>query len=379
MSTLYPESYQIEVMKYCSKPSDAMVEQAFNSGQWIGQEKKDGALYQLEKTKSGYVYMFSRSKSRKTGELTEKSDNFPHIKQWAIDNLPNETILIGEVYVIGGHSNDVTKLSGCLPKNAIDRQFKTDVYGGPIHYYIFDCIMYAGKNIQEQPTINRLKYLDNYLRPLVKDQKYVEVATTYTQNFEVELNSIFNQGGEGMVFKRKDCPYRAGKRSTTSQMFKYKEHIDSLDLVCIGLEEPVREYTGKEIETWPYWIERGEQDSNGVYQWFHREKNCYNDYKNNPHIFMPVTKHWWMGWKNAMSLGLYLPDGNLIYVGRVASGFTDEIRQQMAEDPQNFIGHVVQVSCMSINKKDHTIRHCVFEQMRNDKDPQDCLFEEVFK
>jgi hypothetical protein len=54
VSTLYPESYQIPVMKYASKISDQQAQLAFSSGQWLGQEKKDGALYQLEKTKSGY-------------------------------------------------------------------------------------------------------------------------------------------------------------------------------------------------------------------------------------------------------------------------------------------------------------------------------------
>ena len=60
--TLYPESAQIPPMLYCGKPTKTVIKQAFDSGDWIAQEKKDGAFYCLEKTKSGYVYLFSRTK-----------------------------------------------------------------------------------------------------------------------------------------------------------------------------------------------------------------------------------------------------------------------------------------------------------------------------
>ena len=343
MSTLYPESYQIPVMKYASKISDQQAQLAFNSGQWLGQEKKDGALYQLEKTKSGYVYLFSRSISKKTGELAEKSDNFPHIKQWAFENLPNETVIVGEIYVVGGHSNDVTKLSGCLPQNAINRQFKMDNYGGPAHYYMFDVLYWNGEPLLNKGFENRAKYLDN-----LNGIEYIEIAKTIDSNFEEELQKIFSAGGEGMVFKKKDCPYRAGMRATTRQAFKWKEHMDNLDFICIGLEDPVREYTGKEIETWPYW----EDD-------------------------IAVTKPYYYHWKNAMRVGVY-KNNEIIEIGRVASGFTDEMRADMAVHPEKYLEQVVEISCMSVDKKAGTFRHPVFCQMRYDKNPKECLWEEIF-
>ena len=239
MSNLYPNSHQIPAMMYCSKPNQSIIEQAFSDGKWIMQEKIDGT-----------VYMFSRTKSKKTGELAEKSENFPHIKKWAQDNLPNDTILIGELYVVGGHSNDVTKLSGCLPARAVERQFNTNDFGGPIHYYVFDIIMYAGIDLQHKPTIERIeKYLYGELKSSFENQEYVELAKTYYDNFEEHLNNIFSKDGEGAVFKKKNCIYKAGKRSTPNEMFKWKQHLDNIDLICIGLENPIRKYTGKEIET----------------------------------------------------------------------------------------------------------------------------------
>ena len=198
MSELYPESHQISPMKYCSKASDAQARIAFESGEWLAQEKIDGALYQLEKTKSGCVYLFSRSISKKTGELAEKSDNFPHIKQWAYDNLPADTVIIGEIYVVGGHSNDVTKLTGCLPQNAVNRQFKMSEYGGPAHYFIFDIIYWNGENLQDKGFEERARYLNNF-----DETEYIQIAKIFDSNFEEELQKYLLVAEKEWYLKRK--------------------------------------------------------------------------------------------------------------------------------------------------------------------------------
>ena len=377
--TLYPGSYQIDPMRYATKPSQTVIEQAWSSGEWLAQEKKDGSFYQLEKTDAGDVYMFGRTVSKKTGEYTEKSDNFPHIKTWAEEYLPNGTILIGEIYIPGGKSNDVTKISGCLPANAYKRQFESSEYGGPVHYYIFDCIRYEKINYIEAPTIVRYNQLYN-LEEALSYSEYVEVAKNYYDNFEQHLKDIFATGGEGMVFKKKDCPYRVGKRTTTSQMFKYKEHLDSIDLICMELLDPIKEYTGKELDSWRYWESSkyppGENhaDMCGI-----NVSDIAEEYKNNPNCgYYPVTKPYYYGWKNAMRLGAY-KGACLVEVCRVASGLTDEIREDMANNPENYLDKVIEIECMSINKKDGTVRHPVFKRVREDKGFQDCLYDEIFK
>lgn len=335
-------------MRYANKPSLEVILQTWDSGDWISQEKKDGAWYQLEKTDDGEIYLFGRTLSKVTGEFTEKIANVPHIKEWA-EQIPNGTTLVGEIFIPGGKSNDVTKIMGCTETNAYQRQFKTDVYGGPIHYYVFDCIRFKGESLLDTPTINRIEdYLYGELYDLFIQNDYIELAKTYYDDFANNLNLVFAAGGEGMVFKKKDCPYRPGKRTTAKQMYKYKEHMDSIDLICMSLEDATREYSGKEIDTWPYW-----------------EDN------------VPVTKPYYFGWKTAMRLGA-IKDGQLKEVCRVASGLTDELRQDMAENPDNYVGQVIEIECMSINKKDGTVRHPVFRRVREDKSPDDCLYDEIF-
>ncbi len=348
-SSLYPGSQQIAPMRYAVKPSEKQIKEAWSSEQWIAQEKKDGAFYQLEKTDDGNVYMFGRTISKKTGEYTEKSENFLHIKEWARFFLPCGTILIGEVYVPGGKSNDVTKISGCTPANAYKRQFESSEYQ-PVHYYVFDIIRFKGQDLCDTPTIDRLeKFLcGEELAYSFENQKYVEIAQTYYDNFEEHLSHIFAAGGEGMVFKKKDCPYRAGKRTTASQMFKYKESLDSVDLICIELEDPTYYYEGKEADTWPFKNSDGEL----------------------------ITKPAYYGWKNAIRVGAY-KDGRVIEVGTVASGLTDADREEMAINPAKWINEVVEIQCMSTTK-DGALRHPVFRRLRPDKDINDCLYDEIF-
>lgn len=371
--TLYPESKQIPLMLYNGHPRQSVVDAAYNTDHYIAQLKLDGCCYQLEHTESGHVYLFSRTKSKKTGELAEKSANFPHIVEWAKKSLPRQTILIGEIYKPNGHSNDVTKISGCLPRTAIKRQFDTEEFGGPLHYYIFDCLYWEGKNLVDSPF--EIRY--NYIKENIENTAYIEVAQNIEKDFGAYLQKIFAKGGEGVVFKKKNAIYRPGKRST-DDYFKFKQHLDSLDVICIGLEDPVRIYSGKEIETWPYWIERKEKEQDGSYHWISAERNCYEDSLRDPQVYIPVTKPWYYNWKNSMILGVY-KNGEIIQVGKVASGLTDAMREDLANNPENYLNHVVQISCMSVNSKDGTIRHPVFEQMREDKNPEDCAWEDIFQ
>ena len=79
-----------------------------------------------------------------------------------------------------------------------------------------------------------------------------------------------------------------------------------------------------------------------------------------------------------MRLGAYKND-ELVEVCRVASGLTDALREDMANQPDAYLGKVIEIECMSVNKKDGTVRHPVFLCVRFDKNTVDCKWEEIFE
>lgn len=371
---LYPEAenLMIEPMLIWKLPAgkESMLSEVCSNGEYFLEEKIDGAFYQFVKTEN-HSYLFGRTVSKLSGILTEKSDNVPHLKE-ALNCLPAGTILIGEIYVPGGTSKDTVSIMGCLPALAIKRQEKE-----PIHYYVHDIIAYDTVNLIDSPADLRYKILSAIWKKHNLDQySFLRLATRIDEDMEAEISRILKSGGEGAVLKKKDYPYTPGKRPAWSTI-KVKQ-MDSIDLICTGFCDATKEYTGKELVTWEYWEERGERSQDGEYTWLLSEGQYYEDYFHNPHIYRPVTKPYFLGWKTAIRIGAYNDNGELVDLGTVSSGLTDDDKREMTENPDLWLGHVVALDCMQIDKKEHTLRHPVFKCKRDDKDAKDCVISEIF-
>ena len=337
------------------------------SGEYFAEEKIDGALYQFCRTDKGN-YLFGRTVSVKNGLLTNKIDNVPHINS-ALSCLPCGTVIIGEIYVPGGTSKNVTSIMGCLPAEAIKRQDKQ----GKIKYYLHDMIFYNGEDMQSWGAEARYQKLVEAWNEFHLEQfDFLRLAESFDTGIEERLSQILAAGGEGIVLKKKDVPYSEGKRPAWATI-KCKQ-MDTIDLVCTRAIEATKEYTGKELETWPYWQERSEQNQNGEYTWLSSEGQYYEDYLHNPHIYRPITKPYFYGWKTAIGIGAYDDEGNLKEIGTVSSGLTDEMRAHLSD----YVGKVVALQCMSIDRKEKTLRHPIVKAWRDDKNAAECKLSEVF-
>lgn len=371
---LYPEAenLMIEPMLIWKLPAgkESMLSEVCSNGEYFLEEKIDGAFYQFVKTEN-HSYLFGRTVSKLSGILTEKSDNVPHLKE-ALSCLPAGTILIGEIYVPGGTSKDTVSIMGCLPALAIKRQEKE-----PIHYYVHDIIAYDTVNLIDSPADLRYKILSAiWEKHNLNQYSFLRLATRVDEDMEAEISRILKSGGEGAVLKKKDYPYTPGKRPAWSTI-KVKQ-MDSIDLICTGFCDATKEYTGKELATWEYWEERGERRQDGEYTWLLSEGRYYEDYLHNPHIYRPITKPYFLGWKTAIRIGAYNDKGELVDLGTVSSGLTDDNKREMTENPDLWLGHVVALDCMQIDKKEHTLRHPVFKCKRDDKNAKDCVISEIF-
>ena len=368
ISELYPEAEDMMlpamlIWKLPAGKEDKLSEVCEN-GDYFLEEKVDGAFYQFVKTQN-YSYLFGRTVSRKTGLLTEKSANVPHIID-ALSTIPADTVIVGEIYVPGGTSKDVTSIMGCLAEKAIARQKDK-----PIHFYLHDITFYNGEDVTALGAEDRYDLLHKLWDECgLAQYSFLRLAEKVTENLEQTISDILARGGEGAVLKKKDAPYTPDKRPAWSTV-KIKQ-MDSIDLVCMGFCPPTKEYTGKEIETWPYWVKTTDDPEFGEVE--ELSTSC----KYGEEGWQPATKYYAFNQYSAIKIGVYDGNGTLVELGTVSSGLTDEMKQNMSEDPELYLGRVVSLDCMSIDKGSKTLRHPVFKAWRDDKNPEDCKINEVF-
>ena len=89
-----------------------------------------------------------------------------------------------------------------------------------------------------------------------------------------------------------------------------------------------------------------------------------------------------LGWKRPgkigkcrhIIIGAYDDEGNLKEIGTVSSGLTDEMRAHL----DDYVGKVVALQCMSIDRKEKTLRHPIVKAWRDDKNAAECKLSEVF-
>lgn len=360
---LYPGALMYETM-LINKGNETVLKKACESDEYFGQLKKDGYWYQYEKHSAG-TYLFSRSASRTTGLQSEKSDNVPHIID-ALSCLPNDTIIIGEIYYPGGSSKNVTTIMGCLPQKAIERQ--NGSYG-KIHYYIHDILMYKGVNfvVAETGAWERYNILKKIYELHNLDQyDFIELADVWCDNLYERVGNALSAGEEGMVIKLKNGKYEPGKRPMTNLKAK---KVDFADVIIIGFEEPTKEYYGKELDSWGFCID----DNNN------RLQGSYKDLIAAGYNPTPVTKPYYYKWLNArIKIGAYDSKGNIIDIGTIHSGISDEMKEDMSINPNKYLNKVCSIQMMEMDKKEHTIRHGFFKFLREDKEAKECTIENIF-
>ena len=357
-----PEAECIQAMKIWKLPDgkEDMFPTVCTNGDYFAELKKDGYWYEFEKT-DNHMYLFSRNISKNTGILTEKLANVPHIEE-ALAVLPAGTILIGEIYYPGKTSKDVTRIMGCLAEEAISRQ-----KDNPVHFYLHDVIKYNGEDLQSYGALTRYKVLCKIWEKFNLSQyPFMELAQAVYEDIYDYTAQALKDGEEGVVLKLKTAQYAPDKRPAWSSI-KIKK-IDYLDAILIGFDDATKEYEGKEIKTWPYW-EKVLDDGNIIHS---------NICQYGIIGWQPVTKGYFYGWKTAIHIGAYDENGNIVEIGTVSSGLTDELREGFAKHPENYLNKVVSLQCMEKSVKDHTLRHAFFKGFRDDKNPSDCLLNTIF-
>lgn len=357
IEALYPEAGELMIDPMLIKLGEQeQLKEAAASGDYFSQEKIDGYLGMFIRTPN-HSYFFTRTVSKKTGLLTEKIANIPHIQQ-ALDCIPANTIILGEIYYPGGTSKNCTEIMGCLPAKAIKRQ-EQEGYG-LIHYYIYDVLKLDGRDLITEQVNNLDRY--NLVKDLFEKHNlgqydFLRLAENIEENIWEKTCEILEAGGEGMVYKLKTGLYEPGKRPSTNLKAKQVDHFDCF---IIGFEKPEHDYRGKEIESWQYW----ENEDGTLF--------CGDGYRLG---LKPITKYWYNNWMNSdIKVGVYDENNNVIDLGTIHSGISDDLRADMSKNPDKYLNRVIEVQCMSIDKEARTLRHAFLVNFRDDKNKEECLW-----
>lgn len=372
--------YDLPAMKYYSpstswsaekKKENAM--QKIFSGEWWGSQKRDGIFVMCGRNQDGDIFLRPRAKNTK-GEFVNKVDWVPQIHTFLAAMEPG-TVFLGELYLPRDEqAKSTSSIMNSLQPRAVKKQQKEK---DKLHLYIFDVLANKGKSLLDAPALKRFTTLHK-MSSLHAD--YVEWAK-YCNGQELwdMLQQLLADGYEGVVITHQDAPYQPGKRSNKISLKIKKELQDTVDCIMIGANAPAREYTGKEIETWPYWINDRTSEKiidNEVSNVTECTKT-YEDYSNGETL-TPVTKNWFYGWAGSWKLGAY-KDGKLIQIGSL-SGLTDE----MKENWKDYVGKVCEVSAMETSENQEGgrgLRHPKLIRIveSGEKDPKDCTYERIFE
>jgi ATP-dependent DNA ligase len=371
---------EMEAMKYYAPPSTWSDERKrenarmkIYSGEWYGAEKKDGYFAKLIKDEDGNIILYSRSRGV-NGKFADKHEWVPHLNPF-FEALPIGTCLLGELYLPSQPgSKNITSIMGCLKEKAVARQEK----GEKLHFYVFDCLAWNGESLMKNKFIDRIKKVTQvWAGGFVRD--YVNVATYVSGgDLNILLQEILARGDEGVVITHKDGLYEPGKRPSKTTLKIKKELKQTIDCFFTGRgSAPTKEYTGKEIETWPYWVH---QITN-----IKINAEMYKEYKAGCPI-IPVTKGYYNGWFGSLEIGvLRHKEGSKCKINGIEyhdtevypigwlSGVTDE----MKADPKKYAFKPMEVTAMEWDAFNHTLRHGKMVGWRKDLGIGDCTFEKI--
>ena len=370
--------FNMEAMKYYSVPvgwsAEKKKENAMNkifSGEWYGAQKRDGIFMLFGKDMDGNMYLRPRSRNTKK-EFINKIDWVPHLHPF-FESIPNGTVFLGELYLPRDEqAKTTTSIVNCLLPKSLKRQEKEE---DKLHYYVFDILADEGESLLDMKAIDRFLLLGDYSKKY--NGPYTEWAQ-YKSGQELwdMLQDLLADGYEGVVITYEDAKYDPGKRSSKVSLKIKKELQDTIDCFIMGANSPTQDYTGKEIETWPYWF--NQLTNNRVLEPDYlkdEHKTIYQAYEEGAPV-IPVTKNWFFGWAGSFKLGA-MKDGKAVQIGNL-SGLTDE----MKENWKDYVGRVCEISCMEImTNQDGTqgLRHPKLLRYRDDMDKSECTWERIFE
>jgi bifunctional non-homologous end joining protein LigD len=168
---------------------------------WLYEIKFDG-YRALDIKSGGKVQLRSRNGN-------DFSVRYPAIAR-ALTAMPDETVIDGEVVALDE--------SGKPSFNTLQNYSSA---GAALHYYVFDVLVLASRDVMSEPLMTRRKLLETHVLPALSE------PIRYSPELEASLKDLVHsvkiQGLEGLVAKRRDSRYEPGLRSGAWQKMRVNQ------------------------------------------------------------------------------------------------------------------------------------------------------------
>jgi ATP-dependent DNA ligase len=287
--------------------------------------KYDGIryLWQIRPNGAKHNYLTSRRTSDVTGEKVEKQDKVPFLRDYEGEIGP-DTIFDGEI-VCDGISSDT----------------QHEMVSGNVRYKIWDILMFEGYDLSELTESQRRKFLER-VKP--KLPKGVSVVKQYKP--EEALSLAKEKGLEGIVIKDPQAKYGEGWIKV-----KQEKHAD---VVIWGYEET------KSAD----WKRKGWIGAVLFGQWKPSKKV----------MAAPVPLHYTKTPPQPGDTMIMKGNGyRFVDMGR-ASGFTQDVRQDISENENYYKGKVIEIEYQQ-RFPTGKFRSPRFNRFRHDKNATDCVYD----
>lgn len=198
----------------------------------ICEYKYDGERLQIHKNGKN-VELFSRN-------LENITEQYPDIIKFTRQNLKVDGIVEGEVVAINTITGDILPFQELMHrrrKYGIEQ--KAEEF--PANIYLFDALLIDGKDIMNQPLIERRNILKNSIVEINEFKMSHAIIAKNTEedidNIETFFEKSIEDGCEGLMLKDQNSIYQAGARGWSWIKLKksyQSKIIEPIDVVIVG-------------------------------------------------------------------------------------------------------------------------------------------------
>jgi len=198
------------------------IEAPFSSPDWLFEVKVDG-YRMLGAREEGEGRLFTRNGR-------PAADRFPEVAR-SLAALPvDHAIVDGEIAATDAEGRP---RFGLLQKRAMlqrPREIAIASVASPVTYFVFDLLALGDRDLRNQPLFRRKEWLAE----LIPARGPLRLAPHFVGRGEDVYREILSHRLEGMVAKRADSPYRAGR----SPLWKKLRGLATDDFVIVGFTAP---------------------------------------------------------------------------------------------------------------------------------------------